>query len=123
MCSILIVFIILLPDLSPVTILNISTNYTMATLWWSAPNVTYSILQKFTILYTLKIHLPSEPTAWNDPSLYEFLDVSGTEKMGVVNGLEQDMVYVFRVQYEADEVMSNLSSISQAKTLSSEDLK
>lgn len=105
--------------LSPVTILNISTNYTMATLWWSAPNVTYSILQKFTILYTLKIHLPSKPTVWNDPSLYESLDVSGTEKMGVVNGLEQDMVYVFRVQYEADEVMSNLSTISQAKTLSS----
>ena len=95
----------------------------MATLWWSAPNVTYSILQKFTILYTLKIHLPSKPTVWNDPSLYESLDVSGTEKMGVVNGLEQDMVYVFRVQYEADEVMSNLSTISQAKTLSSEDLK
>lgn len=89
----------------------------MATVTWTPPPKHITVLQYYTVYYAVDALI--DHASINNISLYQNITFDLNSQMGVVQNLEEGVVYVFRVQYTANRQKSELSDPVRAQTLSS----
>lgn len=89
----------------------------MATVTWTPPSKHITLLQYYTVYYAVDALI--DHTSIDNISFYHAKIFDVNSQMGVVQNLEEGVVYVFRVQYTANRQMSELSAPVTAQTLTS----
>lgn len=89
----------------------------MATVTWTPPSKHITLLQHYTVYYAVDALV--DHASINNISFYHAKTFDVNSHMGVIQNLEEGVVYVFRVQYTANWQTSELSDPVTAQTLSS----
>ena len=89
----------------------------MATVTWTPAPKHITLLQHYTVYYAVDALI--DHTSIDNISLYQNINFNVNSRMGVVQNLEEGVVYVFRVQYTANWQKSELSDPVRVQTLSS----